>query len=251
MARWGKTLAVLLSLGVVLAWAARPQSVTPTVTPVALRVTPTPVPPPGEIRALITLLGPDKKRIPGVGSVLWIPETPAEKAAAAAAGHPKIASKSKRFNPRLTVVPAGTTVDFPNLDPIFHNVFSLSEKNRFDLGLYRNGAFRSMTFDNPGLVRIYCNIHPQMAAYIMVVDGRFYSQTGPDGGATLAAVPPGKHALRVWDEKGGEWAGAVEVVSGKPSSVAIVLDGSSWKETPHKNKYGKDYPPPDDDENRY
>lgn len=233
-----------------LAWAARLQSVTPTVTPIVTpAVTPTPVPPPGEIRASITLLAPDRKRVPATGVVLWISEMPAEKAAAAA--HPKVASKSKRFDPRLTVVPAGTTVDFPNLDPIFHNVFSLSEKNRFDLGLYRNGAFRSMTFDTPGLVRIYCNIHPQMAAYIMVVDGRFWTQTGPDGSATLAAVPQGRHALRAWDEKGGEWAGAVDVVSGKPSSVAIVLDGSSWKETPHKNKYGKDYPPPDDDENRY
>jgi plastocyanin len=240
----------LLSVGVALAWAARLQSVTPATTPTARPApTSTPVPPPGEIRATISLLGPDKKRVPAAGSVLWIPETPAEKAAAVV--HPKVASKSKRFDPRITVIPAGTTVDFPNLDNIFHNVFSVSEKNRFDLGLYRNGAFRSMTFDNPGLVRIYCNIHPQMAAYIMVVDGRRYSQTGADGAVTLPAVPPGKHALRAWDEKGGEWTGAVEVASGKPSSVAIVLDGSSWRETPHKNKYGKDYPPPDDDENRY
>jgi hypothetical protein len=133
VAQWGKTLAVFLSLGMALAWAARLQSVTPTVTPIVAPVTPTPVPPPGEIRASITLLAPDKKRVPAAGVVLWIPETPAEKAAAA--GHPKIASKKKRFDPRLTVVPAGTTVDFPNLDPIFHNVFSVSEKNRFDLGL--------------------------------------------------------------------------------------------------------------------
>jgi plastocyanin len=212
---------------------------------------PAPAPPSGEIHASVTLIGPDGRKVPGTGTVLWIPETPSEKAAGAGNPRPKIASKSKHFDPRITVIPAGTTVDFPNLDPIFHNVFSLSERAHFDLGLYRNGAFRSMTFDSPGLVRIYCNIHPQMAAYIMVVDGRLYVQTGPDGNATIAGVPPGKRTLRVWDEKGGEWTGTVEVVAGRPSSVAIVLDGSSWRETPHKNKYGKDYPPPDDDENRY
>lgn len=196
----------------------------------------------------VTLIGPDGKRAPAAGTVVWLPGVPGGKAASPA--HPKIASKAKRFDPRITVVPAGTAVDFPNLDNIFHNVFSLSEKNRFDLGLYRNGAFRSMTFDNPGLVRIYCNIHPQMAAYIMVVDGP-WAQTGPDGTATLEGVPAGKRTLRFWDEKGGERTETVDVVSGRPASVAIVLDGSAWREIPHKNKYGKEYPPPDDDENRY
>jgi plastocyanin len=232
-----KELAVSLLLGAALAWAARLGISAP-----ASDAT-------GEIRASVTLLGPDRKKVPAAGTVLWISDVPGERAAAGA--RPKIASKSKRFDPRITIVPAGTTVDFPNLDNIFHNVFSLSEKARFDLGLYRNGAFRSMTFDNSGLVRIYCNIHPQMAGYIVVVDGQLYGQTGPEGTATIAGIRPGKRTLRVWDEKGGERTETVDVVSGRPSPVAIVLDGSSWREVPHKNKYGKDYPPPDDDENRY
>ena len=145
----------------------------------------------------------------------------------------------------------GSTVEFPNLDPIFHNVFSLSEKAKFDLGLYKNGASKPMTFEKPGLVRIYCNIHPQMAAYLMVVDGEIFGVGGADGVVVLSGVPPGRHPVKVWDEKGGESTTTVEVISGQTTPLAIVLEGSSWRDVAHKNKYGKKYPPPDDDENRY
>ena len=163
----------------------------------------------------------------------------------------RIASKGKRFDPRITAVPAGSTVEFPNLDRIYHNVFSLSPNARFDLGLYRNGASRAMTFDTPGLVRVYCNIHPQMAAYLLVIDGTIWTQTGADGAGVLARVPAGRAAVRAWDEKGGDYEGTVDVVAGKTVSLAITLDGSNFKDAPHTNKYGKKYPPPDDDANRY
>jgi plastocyanin len=206
----------------------------------------------GEIRLSVTVTGPEKKPGPGVGTVVWIPETAAERRAAEAAGtKARIASHMKRFDPRVSVVPVGTTVEFPNLDKIFHNVFSLSEKANFDLGLYRNGASRSMTFDNPGTVKIYCNIHPQMAAYLIVVGGHIYAQTGADGTAVLAGVSPGRHTVRAWDEKGGDWTGEADVSPGRPVTLSIALDGSSVREAAHKNKYGKDYPPPNDDENRY
>jgi plastocyanin len=211
--------------------------------------------PPGEIRVTVTVKGPDKKAGPGAGAVVWVMETEAERRAADAlkphTTKPRIASHLKRFEPRISAVPVGTTVEFPNLDKIFHNVFSLSEKAKFDLGLYRNGSSRSMTFDSAGVVKIYCNIHPQMAAFLIVVDGRVYAQTGPDGSAVLPRVPPGKHTVRAWDERGGTFETVVDVPPGKTVPLAIDLDGSSWRDAPHKNKYGKDYPPPSDDENRY
>jgi plastocyanin len=205
----------------------------------------------GDVRVTVTVLGPDHRPSPAPQAIVWISEGLKAGSPAPSSVHPRIASKSKRFEPRITAVPAGTTVDFPNLDGIFHNVFSLSAGAKFDLGLYRNGASRAMTFDNPGLVRVYCNIHPQMAAYLMVIDGTIWAQTGPDGNAVLANVPAGRAAVRAWDEKGGDYQGSVDVAAGKPVSLAITLDASGWRETTHTNKYGKKYPPPDDDANRY
>lgn len=204
----------------------------------------------GEIRVTVTVLSPEKKTVPGAGAVVWVVDAAAAKEAAASA-KPRIASKSKRFDPHIAVVPEGGTVQFPNLDGIYHNVFSLSENARFDLGLYRNGASRAMTFENPGLVRIYCNIHPQMAAVLVVIDGAIWAQAAANGTAVLANVPAGRATVRAWDEKGGDFTAAVDVPESGAVPLAISLDGSQWRETGHKNKYGKDYPPPDDDGNRY
>ena len=220
------------------------------------------VPATGKIRVSVTVLGADRRALPAAQAVVWIPDaaakahpggvpTPNTRLAAPPAAAPRIASKSKRFDPRITTVPAGTTVEFPNLDGIFHNVFSLSPGAKFDLGLYRNGASRAMTFDTPGLVRVYCNIHPQMAAYLLVLDGTIWAQSGADGSALLAHVPAGRVGVRAWDEKGGDYQGTVDVAAGKTVPLAIVLDGSNFKDAPHTNKYGKKYPPPDDDANRY
>jgi plastocyanin len=204
----------------------------------------------GDVRVTVSVLTPDKRTVPGAGAVVWVVD-PAAARAAAPAARPKIASKGKRFDPHVAAVPAGGTVEFPNLDGIYHNVFSLSEKARFDLGLYRNGASRTMTFENPGPVKIYCNIHPQMAAVLVVLDGAIWAQAGADGTAHLARVPAGRTTVRAWDEKGGEFTAVVDVPDAGSVPLAISLDGSLWREAGHKNKYGKDYPPPDDDGNRY
>jgi plastocyanin len=204
----------------------------------------------GEIRVTVSILTAEGKSVPAAGAVVWVVD-PAAARAAAPSAKPKIASKAKRFDPHVAAVPAGGTVLFPNLDGIYHNVFSLSEKARFDLGLYRNGASRAMTFENPGVVRIYCNIHPQMAAVLVVIDGAIWAQAGADGTAVLANVPAGRATVRAWDEKGGDFVGVVDVPAGGSVPLAVSLDGSLWREIGHKNKYGKDYPPPDDDVNRY
>lgn len=218
----------------------------------------------GDVRVSVTVLGSDHRVLPAAQAVVWVPGAAAKARpggalapalapalAAPLAAPPRIASKSKRFDPHITAVPAGTTVQFPNLDGIFHNVFSLSPGAKFDLGLYRKGASRAMTFDTVGLVRVYCNIHPQMAAYLLVIDGTIWAQTGADGSAVLAHVPAGRVAVRAWDEKGGDYQGTVDVAAGKTVTLAIALDGSNFRDAPHTNKYGKKYPPPDDDANRY
>ena len=216
---------------------------TPTATP---RPTPTPIPT-GTLRVKVLVTGADGRALPAPEAVVWLPGSRGRRAAPP----PKMASRDKRFEPRVLAVPKGAAVSFPNFDKIFHNVFSLSEPGRFDLGLYRNGAARTARFEEPGVVRVYCNIHPQMAAYVVVLDGELHAQTGADGVAAIAAVPAGRHAVKVWDERGGEWSGTAAVTAGGTTDVSVSLDATKWKELPHKNKYDKDYPPPSDDENRY
>lgn len=203
-------------------------------------------PPTGEVRVKV-LVTIDGKALPAADAVAWFPGLRGPAPAAA----PRLASREKRFEPRVLAVPKGTTVTFPNYDKIFHNVFSLSEAGAFDLGLYRNGASRTASFEKPGVVRVYCNIHPQMAAWVVVLDGNLYAQSGRDGVAVVSGVPAGRQTLKVWEERGGEWTGPVVVPAGGTVEVTVSLDASKWKEVPHKNKYGKSYPPPDDDENRY
>jgi plastocyanin len=156
-------------------------------------------------------------------------------------GKSTMAMKGKSFTPRLVVVPVGGTVEFPNEDPIFHNVFSVSGENRFDLELYKRPKSGSWTFQHPGVARIYCNIHPQMSAVVLVRDNPYYTKTAQDGTFEIPDVPSGKYVLRAWHERGGEAAQDVTVTARADSAVQITLDASSFKRLPHKNKFGKDY----------
>ena len=152
----------------------------------------------GTVAGRVTLVGAGKDRADGSYSVIWI--VGAHASAGAAMGAMK--SSSMRFDPRVIAVPKNATVEFPNADPIYHNVFSVSGSNRFDLGLYRGGSSKSKTFDQPGLVRIYCNIHPQMVGFVMVVDSDFVAVTGPDGAFRFDNVPSGPYVVKAWNEEG-------------------------------------------------
>jgi hypothetical protein len=161
---------------------------------------------------------------------------------------------SKRFQPRVVAVPKNSTVEFPNADPIYHNVFSVSGANRFDLGLYRSGASKPKTFDSPGLVRVYCNIHPQMIGFVMVVDSDYFAVTPVSGEFSLPNVPAGERVLKVWHEEApAELSIPITVKGSAVEAVGpIRIDVSAYKPEPHKNKYGKDYkPPPADEDERY
>jgi len=159
-----------------------------------------------------------------------------------AAPNPMIVMKGKAFNPRVAVVPVGGTVDFPNEDPIFHNAFSVSGDNRFDLQLYKRPKSGAQTFQHPGVVRVYCNIHPQMSAVVLVRDNPFYAKAAPDGSFTIEGVPAGRYKLTAWHDKAGEASQAVVVPSqGAVAAKPLSLDASGFKPMPHKNKFGKDY----------
>jgi plastocyanin len=160
-------------------------------------------------------------------------------------------SEHKSFLPRIIAVPRNAAVDFPNVDPIFHNVFSVSPGNRFDLGLYRSGTSKPNVFHEPGLVRVYCNIHPQMVGFVMVVDSSFVAVTGKDGAFRFHGVPPGSYKVKVWHEESGETELPALVRAGADAALAFTLDASQFQLQPHKNKYGKDYPPPPPDNERY
>ena len=132
-------------------------------------------------------------------------------------------------------------MEFPNEDPIFHNVFSVSGENRFDLQLYKRPKSGSWTFLKPGLARIYCNIHPQMSAVVIVRDNPFYARAAADGSFRFEGVPAGQYVLKAWHERGGETQASVTVSADGTATAQLALDASSFKRAAHKNKYGKDY----------
>jgi plastocyanin len=106
--------------------------------------------------------------------------------------------RSLSFFPRVLAVRAGTTVDLPNNDRVFHNVFSFHDGKRFDLGVYPVGMTKQVRFDKPGLSRIFCNIHPNMAAYVKAVDSPYFAVSDRDGRFTIAAVPEGTYSYHAW-----------------------------------------------------
>jgi len=123
----------------------------------------------------------------------------------------KLVQKNTRFVPEILVVPVGSSVTFVNSDPIFHNVFSLSKAKQFDLGYYPAGQSRAVKFDKPGVVQVYCHIHRDMNAAILVVPNESYVQPGEDGTFSLTGIPPGTHTVVVWHKSAGFFRRKIQV----------------------------------------
>jgi plastocyanin len=157
----------------------------------------------------------------------------------------RLAQKNKTFEPHLLVVRAGSEVEFHNLDPFFHNVFSLFEGKRFDLGLYEAGTTRTVRFDRPGVSYIFCNIHSQMSAVVVAVDSPYYALSGRDGSLAIADVAPGRYLLQVWHE--GTSPATLRalrreiVVPAGETSLGSLRVPEDELPIAHKNKYGRDY----------
>src|SRR5213596_930713 len=154
----------------------------------------------------------------------------------------QVAINDKEFVPRVVVVPLGSTVRFPNHDPFDHNVFSASGPDPFDLGQYGRGEAKTWTFRSPGLVRVFCNIHPRMVAFVQVMAGRHFTQPAADGSFEISPVPPGTWVLHAWHERSPEVTQTVSATTAGASGIELALDARGFRWTPHKNKYGKDYP---------
>ena len=192
----------------------------------------------GTVRGWVDLLEKGGKRAADVAeAVVWV-EGPRVKPPPSTA---VIAMKGKAFTPRVAVVPVGGTVEFPNQDAIFHNVFSVSGENRFDLDLYKKPKSGAWTFRTPGLVRVFCNIHPQMSAYVLVRDNPFWARVGRDGRFVIEGVPAGTWTVKAWHERGGEASRPATVPEEGSLDLDLGLDASRFKRAPHKNKFGKDY----------
>jgi plastocyanin len=165
--------------------------------------------------------------------------------------HPRLVQKNKRFEPHVLVVPVGTAVEFPNHDPFFHNVFSLFEGKRFDLGLYEAGSTRLVRFDRPGVSYIFCNIHPEMSAAVIALKTPYYAVSDSAGRVSIASVPPGRYLMQVWAEGSSPdnlKALSREVtISGLGHSLGVVRVTEDAPPAPHKNKYGRDYDAPGSD----
>lgn len=150
-----------------------------------------------------------------------------------------MSTKNKELSPRAMAVPLGSKVVFPNYDPIFHNLFSVSAPNDFDLGLYKGGASKSHSFTKPGIVRVFCNVHPQMSATIVVANSPYYSNVDKSGNFRLGEIPDGTYMLRAYTEE-GQTEQKIQV-SNSPLKVKLSIDGRNFKKLKHKNKFGKDY----------
>jgi plastocyanin len=129
-----------------------------------------------------------------------------------------LTQKHRRFDPEVVVVPVGSTISFPNEDPLFHNVFSLSRIKEFDLGYYPRGETRTVKFDRPGVVQVYCHIHPDMNAAILVTPSSVWTRPAPDGSYSLSGVPPGSYNLVAWHKSAGFFRQHL-VLTGGNSSV--------------------------------
>jgi plastocyanin len=127
--------------------------------------------------------------------------------------------QNRRFAPDLVVIPSGSSVSFPNFDPIFHNVFSLSKAKSFDLGNYSKGQTRMVTFPKPGIVAVYCHLHPNMTGTIVVTPNQWAVRVDAGGRYALANVPPGKYTVVAWHKTGGTFRKTVEVTAGRDSEA--------------------------------
>ncbi len=126
---------------------------------------------------------------------------------------------TRRFVAEVLVVPAGSAVLFPNSDPVFHNVFSLSKSKTFDLGNYPKGQSRSVVFEKPGIVLVYCHLHPNMNAAIVVAPNRYFVKPDESGNFALANVPPGRYTAVAWHKSAGFFRRKIELKEGAPATL--------------------------------
>jgi len=198
-----------------------------------------------------------RKHMDYSGVVVWLePLAGAPPPAGIAGATARMVQKEKTFTPHVLPIRVGTTVDFPNFDPIFHNAFSNYNGQLFDVGLYPPGTTRPVRFARPGIVRVFCNIHATMSAVIVVLNTPYFETTQKNGVYQLRDVPPGEYTLRFFHERSTQatldsLARRVTVTEGSVSLPAIGISESGYIVISHHNKYGQEYPATADDNGVY
>lgn len=168
----------------------------------------------------------------------------------------RVLQKNKRFSPHVSVIGVGSTVDWPNLDPIFHNAFSNFAGQPFDTGLYPPGGTQRIRFQREGVVRVFCNIHSSMSAVIVVVPTPWFAVSNREGVVTIADVPPGEYTMKVWHERSPDGLlraaeRRITVTGDGPLDTVSLTETGFVEPAPHKNKYGQEYPPEPPDKAGY
>ncbi|MGC9944809.1 MAG: hypothetical protein ABSF64_00300 [Bryobacteraceae bacterium] len=188
--------------------------------------------------------------------VVWLEPVAGDPPRSVPVRHFRMTQKDKHFTPHVLAIPVGATVDFPNKDPIFHNVFSNYNGQIFDLSLYKPNTSRDVVFKRPGIVRVFCNIHPTMSAVIAVLDSPWFAVSDADGGFEIHDVPLGNYMLHIFHERATD-----ETLNALVAPVSVENTGSrvrtirisetGYIPAPHKNKWDRDYPPAIDDSPAY
>jgi plastocyanin len=181
--------------------------------------------------------------------LVWLTPVGGRPAAPPASKQPlRLTQHNKGFEPHVLVVPVGSVVQFPNRDPFFHNVFSLFEGKRFDLGLYEAGSTRNVSFDRPGISYIFCNIHAEMSAVVIALDTPYFGISNRRGEIVIPNVPVGRYTMRTWYETAPQEALDAMTreisVNQNTSTLGVMQVPGGPTVSAHKNKYGMDYEPP-------
>jgi plastocyanin len=180
--------------------------------------------------------------------VVWLTAVDGKPGARPPSQNLRLTQHNKSFEPHLLVVPVGAVVQFPNRDPFFHNVFSLFEGKRFDLGLYEAGSTRNVSFDRPGIAYIFCNIHAEMGAVVIALDTPYFAISNHKGEIVISHVPVGRYVMKVWYETAEPPsldAMTREItVSETSTTLGLLQISAAPAANAHKNKYGMDYEPP-------
>jgi len=197
-----------------------------------------------------------RKHMDFSGVVVWLEPIGGSAPAAPPGASAKMIQKDKTFTPHVLPILVGTSVDFPNFDPIFHNAFSNYNGRTFDVGLYPPGTSERVRFARSGIVRVFCNIHANMSAVIVVLNTPYFVTTPRNGNFQLAEIPPGEYSLKFFHERATQatldsLTRRVTVAGGSITLPAIGISESGYIVIPHHNKYGHDYTDPPDDNGVY
>lgn len=197
-------------------------------------------PAPGRVVGTVAVTEADGKAAASVDAIVYVvgfSEDPDKSGPTAT-----IAQQGRKFVPDLVAITKGETVTFPNNDPFYHNVFSLSAARKFDLGSFKKGEHKDKEFPDPGVVDVYCNIHPEMAATILVLPNKRHARTQANGAFTLEGVPPGDWTVFAYTRRAAKPVSAkIKVTSGADTKIDLALQRGA--EPDHMNKFGEKYKP--------